>query len=157
MADRNSAAWTPTLLGAFSVLFTASLAEATFSVVDFTSCGGDVLQVRVDPCEKLPCTFKKGRSAKIEMDFHSVNNQSSVSVGIMGKSHGVLLPLPFNQKDGCTSSGLDCPLQAGRNYTVARAVKVYRIYPKMEILAVFQVSGKGGDVLACVEFPIHIM
>nr|XP_037285691.1 NPC intracellular cholesterol transporter 2 homolog a-like [Rhipicephalus microplus] len=119
--------------------------------------GGDVLQVRVDPCEKLPCTFKKGRSAKIEMDFHSAYNQSSVSVGIMGKSHGVLLPLPFNQKDGCTSSGLDCPLQAGRNYTVARAVKVYRIYPKMEILAVFQVSGNGGDVLACVEFPIHIM
>lgn len=119
--------------------------------------GGDVLQVRVDPCEKLPCTFKKGRSAKIEMDFHSVNNHSSVSVGIMGKSHGVLLPLPFNQKDGCTSSGLDCPLQAGRNYTVTRAVKVYRIYPKMEILAVFQVSGRGGDVLACVEFPIHIM
>ncbi|KAH6939134.1 hypothetical protein HPB50_016106 [Hyalomma asiaticum] len=156
MAHRNST-WMPALLAALSVLLTASLVEATFSVVDFTPCGGDVLQVRVDPCEKLPCTFKKGRSAKIEMDFHSVNNQSSVSVGIMGKSHGVLLPLPFNQKDGCTSSGLDCPLQAGRNYTVTRAVKVYRIYPKMEILAVFQVSGRGGDVLACVEFPIHIM
>ncbi|XP_037561730.1 NPC intracellular cholesterol transporter 2 homolog a-like [Dermacentor silvarum] len=156
MAHRNST-WTPTLLAAFSVLLTASLAGASFSIVEFTSCGGDVLQVRVDPCEKLPCTFKKGRSAKIEMDFHNVKNQSSVSVAIMGKSHGVLLPLPFNQKDGCTSSGLDCPLQAGRNYTVERAVRVYRIYPKMEILAVFQVSGKGGDVLACVEFPIHIM
>ncbi|KAK8764022.1 hypothetical protein V5799_033368 [Amblyomma americanum] len=48
----------------------------------------------------------------------------------MGKAGGVLLPLPFNQKNGCISSGLDCPLQAGRNYTVTRAVKVYRIYPK---------------------------
>ncbi|KAH7963325.1 hypothetical protein HPB52_020624 [Rhipicephalus sanguineus] len=111
------------------VLAQGSLDNCRYCTI-VSSCGGDVLQVRVDPCEKLPCTFKKGRSAKIEMDFHSVNNQSSVSVGIMGKSHGVLLPLPFNQKDGCTSSGLDCPLQAGRNYTVARAVKVYRIYPK---------------------------
>ncbi|KAG0417395.1 hypothetical protein HPB47_005637 [Ixodes persulcatus] len=57
-------------------------------------------------------------------------NQSQVSVRIMGKAGGVLLPLPFNQKDGCKGSGLDCPLVAGRNYTVSRAVRVYRIYPK---------------------------
>ncbi|XP_077512393.1 NPC intracellular cholesterol transporter 2 homolog a-like [Amblyomma americanum] len=151
-----SSASAPALVAALAVLLTALLARAGFSVVDFNSCGGEVLQVRVDPCDKLPCTFRKGRSAKIEMDFHSVNNQSRVSVAIMGKAGGVLLPLPFNQKNGCISSGLDCPLQAGRNYTVTRAVKVYRIYPKMEILAVFQVSGKEGDVLACVEFPIHI-
>ncbi|KAH9369963.1 hypothetical protein HPB48_001840 [Haemaphysalis longicornis] len=67
------------------------------------------------------------------MDFHSAKNQSRVSVGIMGKAGNVLLPLPFNQKDGCISSGLVCPLHAGRNYTVTRAVKVYRIYPRVGV------------------------
>ncbi|XP_042150126.1 NPC intracellular cholesterol transporter 2 homolog a [Ixodes scapularis] len=118
--------------------------------------GGEALQVRVDPCEQLPCSFKKGRSVKIEMDFASSKNQSQVSVGIMGKAGGMLLPLPFNQKDGCKGSGLDCPLVAGRNYTVSRAVRVYRIYPKMEILAVFEIRGNDGEVLACVQFPVHI-
>ncbi|CAN7996414.1 unnamed protein product [Ixodes hexagonus] len=128
-----------------------------FTVVDYTKCGGEALQVRVNPCEQLPCPFKKGHSVKIEMDFNPLKNHSQVGVRIMGKAGGVLLPLPFNQKDGCTGSGLDCPLVAGRNYTVSRAVRVYRIYPKMEILAVFEVSGNDGEVLACVQFPVHIM
>ncbi|KAM7301416.1 putative secreted protein [Ixodes scapularis] len=146
-------------LGLLALVVTTLMAifEASeFTAVDYTTCGGEALQVRVDPCEQLPCSFKKGRSVKIEMDFASSKNQSQVSVGIMGKAGGMLLPLPFNQKDGCKGSGLDCPLVAGRNYTVSRAVRVYRIYPKMEILAVFEIRGNDGEVLACVQFPVHI-
>ncbi|XP_064454741.1 NPC intracellular cholesterol transporter 2 homolog a-like [Ornithodoros turicata] len=139
-----------------SALFFATLANASFNEVNYTLCGGAVHQVRVDPCVELPCPFKKGRSVNFEMDFYSPKNYSKVSVSIMGKIGNIQLSLPFNQKDGCTNSGLTCPLSAGNNHTVTRSVRVYRIYPKMKVLAIFEVTGDEEDVLACVQVPIHI-
>uniref|UniRef100_A0A0K8RK56 Putative ml domain protein n=1 Tax=Ixodes ricinus TaxID=34613 RepID=A0A0K8RK56_IXORI len=47
------------------------VAAAELRAIAFQSCGGEVTQVRVQPCTREPCSIKRGETAVIEVPFQS--------------------------------------------------------------------------------------
>lgn len=49
--------------------------------------------------------------------------------------HGIIggVPLPFNPPnvDGCTDSGINCPVGAGKTYTYTNSIPVLKTYPSV--------------------------
>ena len=49
--------------------------------------------------------------------------------------HGIIggVPLPFNPPnvDGCTDSGITCPVGAGKTYTYTNSIPVLKTYPSV--------------------------
>jgi hypothetical protein len=74
----------------------------------------------VEGCDKLPCKFKAGTNATIEVDFiideQTATLKPEVALELMGISHPV--ELPENMHDACKNLiNTQCPLTTGTTIT----------------------------------------
>ncbi|KAH9379328.1 hypothetical protein HPB48_008001 [Haemaphysalis longicornis] len=46
---------------------------------------------------------------------------------------GAWLPLPGFKKDACSRSGLQCPLEAGKQYTFSKTIRVLPAFPTVSL------------------------
>lgn len=62
------------------------------------------------------------------MDIDSVETVTAVCHGIV---MGVEMPFPLPNPNGCTDSGLECPLKKDQKYAYVATLPVLKSYPKV--------------------------
>uniref|UniRef100_A0A6B0U0U5 Putative ml domain protein n=1 Tax=Ixodes ricinus TaxID=34613 RepID=A0A6B0U0U5_IXORI len=55
-----------------------TVAAAELRAIAFQSCGGEVTDVRVQPCTREPCSIKRGETAVIEVPFRATEHHCQV-------------------------------------------------------------------------------
>ncbi|CAN7946362.1 unnamed protein product, partial [Ixodes hexagonus] len=117
------------------------------------TAGGQVKQVRVQPCTREPCSIKRGETAIIEVPFKANQDSARLATKISAQVEDLELPLPLLKKDGCRDQGIQCPLSKNREYVFRYRLETKPFYPKLNTTAKLSVTGAKG-VVFCVTFPV---
>lgn len=64
------------------------------------------------------------------VEADSVEKVDTVVHGII---MGVEMPFPLPNPNGCVDSGLECPLEKGKNYAYVATLPVLKSYPKVKM------------------------
>ncbi|KAL3249271.1 hypothetical protein MRX96_056092 [Rhipicephalus microplus] len=143
---------------AFCVLLAVGYCFAAGDVITPEKCGGDFTEVRVNPCPQLPCNFERGKAVGIEVDFAPEANFDRLQATFKGElTPGTWLPLPGFKKNACTKSGLECPLEAGKQYTFSKQISVLPSFPTLEIKAEVRLKADNGTTIFCFYVPVKIV
>jgi len=146
-----------------SLVITVILFAAVSAVdVKFKDCGsqvGVIESISVEPCTKSPCRLPRGRNYTIGINFKSAENTPVVQAKVYGIVLGIKVPFPLPQPDGCLDSGVECPVQAGREYRYQATLPVLTSYPAVKCVVEWQLVDhkSAGNKLACAEFPIILV
>ncbi|XP_077557565.1 NPC intracellular cholesterol transporter 2-like [Haemaphysalis longicornis] len=147
----------PCRLSASLLLLLILGSASALDVVQPDNCGGEYKEVRVDPCPDAPCKFQKGKSVRIEVDFTPTEDFDKVQASFKGEvTPGAWLPLPGFKKDACSRSGLQCPLEAGKQYTFSKTIRVLPAFPTLETKAECRLKGGNGTTIFCFIMPVKI-
>ncbi|XP_037522190.1 NPC intracellular cholesterol transporter 2 isoform X4 [Rhipicephalus sanguineus] len=142
----------------FCLLLAVGYSFAASDVITPEKCGGDFKEVRVNPCTQLPCNFERGKSVGIEVDFTPEANFDRLQATFKGElTPGTWLPLPGFKKNACAKSGLECPLEAGKQYTFSKQISVLPSFPTLEIKAEVRLKAGNGTTIFCFYVPVKIV
>ncbi|XP_071962219.1 NPC intracellular cholesterol transporter 2-like [Antedon mediterranea] len=146
----------------YQITFTILLfISFTFSTkVAFKNCPdtkSDVTAVDVVPCPADPCQIKRGSSVALKVTFKELLNATAVQSKVYGYIDGVKVPFPLNNPDACKDSGLKCPLAAAQTYTFNSSLPVKSIYPKIKLVAEWQLVDGNGVQEFCFQVPLQIV
>lgn len=121
-------------------------------------CGGDYKAVRVSSCPQLPCNFERGKTVGIEVDFVPEASYDKLQATFKGElTPGMWLPLPGFKKNACVKSGLECPLEAGKQYTFSKSISVLPSFPTLEIKSEVRLKAGNGTTIFCFYVPVKIV
>lgn len=69
---------------------------------------------------------------------------------------GLDVPFKIPNPDGCTDSGLKCPLTSGVAYQYKASFPVLKIYPKVDVEVKYELKNSDGKDIVCVLIPVKI-
>jgi len=145
------------------ILIAAALASCCQSIdVKFKDCGsqvGVVSSVSVEPCSAQPCKLPKGKNYTIGVTFTSAETTSLLHSKVYGTVLGLKVPFSLPQADGCTDSGITCPVQKGKQYTYTSTLPLSQSYPNVKVLVEWDLMDheSAGNKLFCTEFLIFLV
>uniref|UniRef100_A0A131Z5U5 Niemann-Pick C2 protein n=1 Tax=Rhipicephalus appendiculatus TaxID=34631 RepID=A0A131Z5U5_RHIAP len=135
----------------------AGLTSAVFDVVEHQKCGGEFSQIRIEPCPQLPCHFKKGKPLKLEVDFVAAESFQKLEMKLRGElSNKVWLPFPGFRKNACKNSGLTCPLEVGKSYTLQSTLNVLSSFPSVDANVEWSMKGDNKTIF-CFLVPVKVV
>ncbi|KAL5008051.1 hypothetical protein ScPMuIL_013632 [Solemya velum] len=122
------------------------------------SSTGKVSNVIVSGCSGQKCILKKGTTVDVEMDF--AYNDAAPATKTTAVVHGIIagLPVPFSipHPDGCTGSGLTCPLKQGQQYKYKSQIPVKSDYPSIRVVVKWELQDENSKDIFCVTIPAEI-
>ncbi|CAG9762254.1 unnamed protein product [Ceutorhynchus assimilis] len=123
-----------------------------------TVTNGVVSSVVVSKC--LPnakrCILKRNTNASMEIDFTPDIDADKITAEVKGYILGV--PAPFNlpNPDGCTDSGITCPIKASSTYKYKAQIPILPSYPRVTVDIQWKLKdGEGKDII-CAMIPAKI-
>lgn len=131
--------------------------------VPFTSCGGNVHQVRASGCHKntLPCQILRGSVGKIQVDFTVPFDARSLYADFRGRTGTSLIPVYVSlsgfHKDACSGHGITCPVKKGTRQTYVYEMLVDNKVPNLKTDAMWRLTDYWGYTLACFKSDINIV
>nr|XP_037269405.1 NPC intracellular cholesterol transporter 2-like [Rhipicephalus microplus] len=135
----------------------AGLTSAVFDVVEHQKCGGEFSQIRIEPCPQLPCHFKKGKPLKLQVDFVAAESFQKLEMKLRGElSNKVWLPFPGFRKNACKNSGLTCPLEVGKSYTLQSTLNVLSSFPSVDANVEWSMKGDNKTIF-CFLVPVKVV
>lgn len=69
---------------------------------------------------------------------------------------GLDVPFKIPNPDGCTHSGLECPLKQDIVYQYAASFPVLKIYPKVDVEVKYELKNGDDKDIVCVLIPVKI-
>ncbi|XP_055349322.1 NPC intracellular cholesterol transporter 2-like [Paramacrobiotus metropolitanus] len=137
------------------------LASVYGKSVHFKDCGskgGQIQQVIITPCDKEPCTFKRGDTVSVEVDFQASVKSANATFQASAVIFGETIPLALPQPDACELPNTKCPLTPGTKYEPTEQVQVPQDVPPIFIPFPLQVQliGDNSLVLLCGEINVKI-
>lgn len=122
-------------------------------------CGGENVVVRAAGCgSTAPCPITRGQTLPVEIEFTAPGDVSGASVKSEVKANvfGLGMPWPGMNQDGCSNSGLQCPLVAGQKYTYKYDAEVKKAYPATQVSFKWTLTDAAGKQLFCFEMPVKL-
>jgi len=138
-------------------LVLALLCGAAYAT-QFKDCGsqGANPSFSVASCDTPPCTVKSGSKFPISMTFTPDHDIADLTAGVYAEIGGLDIPWPnFNNKACEKMVGEQCPLKKGVPATWTYEVFVDPLYPKMTVMAKFELKDNTG-LQTCMEIPVVI-
>uniref|UniRef100_A0A0K8RI71 Putative ml domain protein n=1 Tax=Ixodes ricinus TaxID=34613 RepID=A0A0K8RI71_IXORI len=132
-----------------------TVAAAELREIAFQSCGGEVTQVRVQPCTREPCSIKRGETAVIEVPFRANQDSDKLATKISAQLEDLEVSLPLLKKNGCREQGIRCPLEKNQKYVFRYQLETKPFFPKLNTTAKLSLTGAKG-VVFCVTFPVSL-
>ncbi|XP_022334590.1 NPC intracellular cholesterol transporter 2-like [Crassostrea virginica] len=136
-----------------SVLFSVVSSGPLFKTCDSLN---NVKSATVTGCSVAPCTLEKGKNATFKVVFTADKEATQLKAVVHGIIGGV--PLPFNPPnvDGCTDSGITCPVGAGKTYTYTNSIPVLKTYPSLRLVVKYELKNEKDQPIFCVMLPAQI-
>lgn len=130
--------------------------------IKFEACGGNVTEVRVDPCPTEPCAAVKGKSIHIEADFISNQNAKKLRLWVGAEIVKITLPLPGLKRNACIGRNISCPLSVGDKQTFVFDLNILPAFPTLEANTHFEITGTENEedkdkILLCFKAPVKII
>lgn len=142
---------------ALGLLLVAGYSVAALDVLTPEKCGGDFKEVRVSSCPQVPCNFERGKTIRIEVDFTPEASFDKLQATFKGElTPGTWLPMPGFKKNACAKSGLQCPLEAGKQYTFAKEISVLPSFPTLQVKSEIRLKAGNGTTIFCFYVPVKI-
>ena len=99
-------------------LILLAIGAVTSKAVHFQNCPsqkllGEILSVRVSPCEDDPCVFNHGTNVTITVTFIPREVITSGRIFVYAIRRGKYFPLPLPNNNACKGYGLTCPSKRG--------------------------------------------
>ncbi|XP_045127597.1 NPC intracellular cholesterol transporter 2 homolog a-like [Portunus trituberculatus] len=145
------------------VLFLLLSAAALAHAANIKDCGSkdatvDFANLVVTGCtsSSVPCIFEKGKEASISLPFTPKFQVRRVRAQVHGVIHGVAIPFKLNNANGCVGSGLQCPLNAGQEYTYTARLPVRSIYPSISLDVKWELLDERSKPLVCILIPVQL-
>jgi len=115
--------------------------------VKFNNCKSEftVKEVRVHPCESndgTQCPLKKGTSPQVSITFTPNREVRNLTATVHGIIAHIPTEFPLPNRNGCHDSNLNCPLEAGKEYTYIQAVPILASYPNINVLVRWALDDK---------------
>merc|ERR1712098_205274 len=142
-------------------LLSGSLAR-TFKVkdeIEIRDCGSkvDIESITFDGCTEFPCVVTTGQHATGQVTMTSKVATNSLTCKIVGEVGGIQLPFNGCPLDACLNMiGGDCPVEEGEQLVYDMDIEILALYPKIEILGIWQLKDDTGDNFLCFEIPMKI-
>lgn len=129
--------------------------------VVFQDCGstkGTVSSVDISPCDNpKQCDLIKGTSPKVSITFTPKEDSGRVKAVVKGiLPGGIKAPFNLPNDDGCTDSGLTCPLTTGTTVTYSQSIPVKEVYPSWKVGIQWQLQDEQENDLACIVVRAQI-
>jgi len=128
--------------------------------VEFKDCGSkeaNISKVEVEPCEDPKfCGLKKGTSPKISVTFAPKGEVTAVKAVVHGVIRGIPIPFPLPHSDGCTESGLACPIAAGASVTYWQQLEIKSEYPNLVVVVKWELKDQADNDLVCFMLKTRI-
>ena len=116
----------------------------------------DPASVDVDPCPSQPCVFHKGATVKTTIKFTPPVTVSNGTLDIFGILGSLKVPFPLPDSDPCKGHNLECPLKAGKEYSLVIRFFIKEIFPSIQLIAQMAFKLPGGKNLFCFQLPAKI-
>ncbi|CAD7084473.1 unnamed protein product [Hermetia illucens] len=119
------------------------------------------VEVRVDGCDKQPCTVVKGKDIIFEIDFTAgftvKNIYTNVRATVFGLSVGY--PLPDEQKYACKMLlyGSYCPIYEGEDVTYKFVFAVGTFYPEIGVNIEISLIDDDSKIVTCFNTDIKVV
>ncbi|XP_072032716.1 NPC intracellular cholesterol transporter 2-like [Amphiura filiformis] len=124
----------------------------------------EVGTVTVEPCDKQPCTLRKGKNSTITISFTenkgvpAVNDTKAIVHGIVA---GIPFPFTIDNDDGC-KSGVKCPVKPGDSEVYKFTLPISSVYPSVDCVVKWELKQtskdrkKDGKEVFCIEIPVAV-
>ncbi|XP_065644861.1 NPC intracellular cholesterol transporter 2 homolog a [Hydra vulgaris] len=114
---------------------------------------GDVI---ITPCDSLPCSFKRGGSGNIKINFQATKNNSELNSVVKGKIGPLWVPFPLSQPNACQNEGITCPIKAGQSYLFSYDLPISTTYPAISVVVSWEIQDENGNDVVCIQLPIKL-
>ncbi|XP_031635975.1 NPC intracellular cholesterol transporter 2 homolog a-like [Contarinia nasturtii] len=143
---------------------TFALIFGSNNALEFKDCGselGKFSKVVVSNCDEASsvCVLKRHTNATIDLDFNLVDDSKieNVSTVVHGVILGVEMPFPLANPNACVDSGIECPLEKGKNYNYQQTLPVLKSYPKVSVTVKWELKDvTSAKTIICVLIPARI-
>ncbi|XP_028995077.1 NPC intracellular cholesterol transporter 2-like [Betta splendens] len=142
--------------------FVVLLCLIGFTCVEMTvfkacpSSSGKVVSVDIVPCNTVPCQLHKGESYTVNVTLSSDVDSNGCTAVVHGVIAGIPVPFSIPNSDGC-KSGIECPVQKGRNYNYVATLPVKTDYPSISLTVKWELTDDSKEDLFCIMFPVEIV
>ncbi|CAH0559902.1 unnamed protein product [Brassicogethes aeneus] len=112
---------------------------------------GEVIDVEVSGCQNTKyCPLIRGRNATITITFKANEDSDELKSVVHGEVLSVLVPFSLPNGNGCSESGVTCPVKSGQTYKYSTSLPVLSEYPKMKLRVKWQLQNKESSDFVCV-------
>ncbi|XP_064602970.1 NPC intracellular cholesterol transporter 2-like [Liolophura sinensis] len=135
------------------------LGLVTAEPVTYKDCGsakGKINSVDLSPCPSEPCYLKKGTNVSLTVKFTSNEAAPKLTTVVHGILAGVPVPFPVPNPDGCTNSGITCPIANGQTYSYTAILPVLSSYPSVKVVVQWELKDENTDDVFCFAVPVEI-
>lgn len=143
----------------FSLLAFSSTAtgnEIQFQVCDGKTYEGKLSSVDITPCPTQPCVFHKGTVVKATIKFTPNKTVTNGTLEMFGIIDRVPVKFPLPDSDACKDHGIECPLKAGTEYSLAITLEIKKIFPDVKLIAQMDFKVSDDNYVFCFQFPVEI-
>lgn len=140
-----------------------ALVYNSVNALEFEDCGSkqgsfsSIVLSNCDPATMDFCPLKKSENVTIEVTFTPSEEVTKVKAVVFGYIAGIPTPFLLPNSDGCTNSGLTCPLakQSQNKYFLTLPIKSY--YPKVKVDIEFSLKDQARQNIVCAMIPARIV
>ncbi|PSN40618.1 hypothetical protein C0J52_09215 [Blattella germanica] len=141
-----------------SVTYTIAFASPA---EDCGSEAGKFTKVSLSGCpdSAKECVLKRGTNATLNIVFTTNATQHNVTAYAYGDVEGYTEDIDLPHPDGCTKSGLTCPLQPGHVYHYYATLPVDKSYPAMSLTIQYELNNyaKSNSNIICLRMPVKLI
>jgi len=126
----------------------------------FKDCGsqvGKIISIKTSPDvtqDGKMYVLHKGVDYTVNVTFTSTETTTTAHAKVYGIVAGIPVPFPLPNADGCTDSGIACPIESGQTYTYSTTLPVSTLYPSVKVVVkweLFDHTTDNGNKLFCFE------
>ncbi|XP_014605049.1 PREDICTED: protein NPC2 homolog [Polistes canadensis] len=96
------------------------------------------LALRIEGCDKLPCSLVRGTNLKAQWEFTAASNAAKLTPRVRVTVFGVTTDYDYPHKDACKDlvNG-ECPLEKGEEVTYSLSMPILKAYPRLSLVIEF--------------------
>lgn len=131
----------------------------TCTYYPITDCGskkGKFDKISLSCSGDSECILKRNQNVTINIQFTPSEDVTSVTSVVHGIIEGLPVPFPIPNPNACVNSGLQCPLNKGKQYNYSAVFFVKRSYPKVRVHVKWEMRDDNKEDIICFIIPARI-
>ncbi|XP_032664947.1 NPC intracellular cholesterol transporter 2 [Odontomachus brunneus] len=144
---------------AFACIIVAFCVAASIQDTPYAPCSDGPLptSLRVEGCDKSPCSLHKGTDLIAEWDFDAKSDANTLETKVMVKVAGVIMEYPYPQPNACKSlSKGKCPFKKGDQLRYNLKMPISSSYPLVKLNIQFSLFDEKKQVHVCFKLDCKV-